>query len=96
MRVKIIRDHADGCNAVKSVEHGDWPSPWFLPLLSGGSYPCQIVRRDSIGRNLRRGATGTEWVFAICNSTNCNAKVLVSVRDIEDVIEHALPARGAL
>ncbi len=71
IKIRVLEGHRKGCTAVQAVEQGHWDTPWWMP-----------------GRTVSRAIDGTErgdgYRFHIveCNSTRCNAKILVSERSL--------------
>ena len=80
MRVKEIRPHVDGCNALAMVERGDWKNLLFMSTRQEHEY------RDKIGRLNRNGK---RWLVLICNSTSCTGQSVVPVDDIEQAVFEA-------
>lgn len=81
MRVKEIRPHVEGCNAVAMVERGDLKNPLFMSTRQEHEY------RDKIGRLNRNGK---RWLALICNSTSCHGRWVVPVDDIEQAVFAAI------
>lgn len=82
MKVIQRKPHNKGCHAVKLVETGEWPNPWY----SVG----KTVYRDSRGRE--NGQT-TAWMVFGCNSAvsdPCPAEVLVRYEDVCGAVAEAL------
>lgn len=80
MRVREIRPHVDGCNALAMVERGDWKNPLFMSTRQ------EPECRDKIGRLNRHGRL---WLALICNSTSCHGRWVVPVDDIEQAVFEA-------
>ena len=76
MKVKVIKEHMKDCNALRHVEKGWWSNPLFIT--------DETFYLDKSGG--KRGST-TRWRLCICNSTDCQAKVIVKERWLENLIQ---------
>jgi hypothetical protein len=84
IKTKLITPHSHDCRAMAAVKEGIWKTPWFLQT--------QVEYRDSAGRKHKHGSS--RWFVAICNSTNCSAKMLVCADSIENQLPTAERGQG--
>lgn len=69
----LLREHSADCRA---IHPRNWPdNPLWYPQT-------ELEYRDSIGRNLRNGASGHAYILFECNDTRCKAAVLVIYSEV--------------
>lgn len=82
--VKMERPHRKDCDAVRTVEEGRWDSPWW--------FPGKVEWRDKIGRRIKSGSR--RFLVFECNSTDCQARVLVSEDDLSVIVDSEILERA--
>lgn len=78
MNYKIIGKHNKDCHALKNAQDSFWNTPWAY------FDDQQSYYGDSLGRH-KNGHK--RWLVAICNNTECHAKIIVR----EDSMLEKLP-----
>ena len=74
VKSKIIEPHVEDCYAVQNTEKGIWSTPWaiFKGVVNYGTNHSPFDKRgDSV-----------RWILAVCNNTQCSAKVAVVEKDL--------------
>jgi hypothetical protein len=73
MKTYLIKKHVKNCSAINHVKKKIWGNPW---TICRGEF--RFGRLNSPMKSGRRG-----WLFAICNNTQCKAKIAILAEDIE-------------
>lgn len=79
--------HVKDCWAVEAVKRGDWPTAWCSVLDKEEPFAW----RDQLGRRRPVRGGGRAWLRLLCNSTNCNGRLLLY---IDDALPGLEPARS--
>jgi len=80
VRTKLMKEHVNGCQALRQVAKGSWSHPWFF---------VGTVNRAKDGT--RRGRWHV-WLVFLCNDPGCSAEMLINA---DDVIVNAIEAKEA-